>query len=609
MPAATPPGADPERADSRVPSHAQERVFDALTRIAGYLCDAPMAAIVLDEAGGRRVASVHGLSAERAAVLAFCGARPEGVDEVHDTLLDERLRVQALVSRPPGIRSCASVTLANSAGRRIGMLMLMDRQPRRFTPTMKLAVRQLGIIAARLIEVQQREQAAPRDAGGKGIDPLTGLADLQSFERHAQALLGAGGQQPHALLFIDLDQFRRVDEEAGKAAGDELLRQAAKVFLSIVRQGDVLAYLGGDKFGALLENCPPAQARRVAHQLVDAMRGFRFERGGETFAVSASVGVVEIGEQRQDVATLIEDGHAACRIAKHQGRNRVHVAAKPGTDVDAEIDWVALITSGVQEDRFYLSYQRILPVFAPEPGEPDLDFFEVLLRFSHENGRSVPTGELIARAQRYGLTPMMDHWVVRTLFAALGNHARNPGAGDIAPRRFSVNVSAASISDPSFLDFVIEQFRASGAPPDSICFDIQETVALANLDRARQFVLVLKELGCRFSLDDFGSGLTSFNYLKTLPVDFLKIDGGYVKTVTEDSLSEAMIKAINDIGHLLGMKTIAESVENDEILERLRMIGVDYIQGYGVHMPVPFDGPNAQPALPRRPPVTEAPAQ
>jgi diguanylate cyclase (GGDEF)-like protein len=599
----TPPGEQTgESANTRIPSDAHERAFDALTRIAGYVCDAPFAAIVLDDGGRMRVASMHGLSVAHDSVLSFCAAVSADFDEIYDTLASERLRGHVLVAQPPCIRGFSKVELKTAAGHSIGALLVMDRAPRRFTPTMKLVLRQLGVIAARLIEAHGRELIEPPAAAeARGIDPLTGLTDLKSFEQRAQRLLGGGSARLHALLYIDLDQFGLVEEKAGKAAGDELLRQAAKSFAAVVRHGDTLGYLGSDKFGVLLANCPHAQALRIAHQLVETMRDFRFAHGGETFVVGASIGVVGFGDSHQEVAALIEAGYATCRAAKNQGRNRVQLAAAAGTDAtDADTDWVTLITASLQDERVYLTYQRILPVFAPEPGAEDEEFFEVLLRLGHEGGEAMPTGDLLAKAQRYGLMPLIDRWVVRTLFDSLGSYYRELVVKDAMPRRFAVNISAASIADPAFLEFVIAQFRTSGAPHRAICFDIQETVALANLDRARHFVLELKELGCRFALDDFGSGLTSFNYLRTLPVDYLKIDGGYVKTVAEDSLSEAMIKAITDIAHLLGMKTIAESVENDDILDKLRLIGVDYIQGYGIHMPAPFDGPNARPTLPKQ---------
>ena len=591
-----------ESADPRIIRHANERAFDALTRIAGYLCDVPIAAMVLDDGGSLHLASMHGLSNAQEAVLSFCAALSAGTEEVYDTLASERLREHPLVAQPPSVRGCAKVVLRNSTGLTIGALLLLDRHPRRFTPTIKLVLRQLGVIATRIVEAHLREPVVTQsEAGPAGIDPLTGLTDLHSFEQHAQQLLTNGLGRPHALLYIDLDQFKSVEEKGGKPAGDELLRRAAKSFAAIVRQRDTLAYLGGDKFGVLLENCPHVQAMRIAHQLVDAMRDFRFAFGGEHYVVGASIGVVSIVDTRRDVATLLADGYAASRAAKNKGRNRVHAAPKDAKEErDTDTDWVTLITASLQDERVYLTYQRILPVFEPEPGAENEEFVEVLLRLASDGTESVSTANLLAKAQRYGLMPMIDRWVVRTLFKSLGTYYRNLKVKDTQPRRFSVNISAASIADPTFLEFVIDQFHSSGAPYRTICFDIQETVALANFDSARHFVVELKQLGCRFALDDFGSGLTSFNALRTLPVHYLKIDAAYVKTVVEDSLSEAMIKAINDIAHLLGMKTIAESVENDEILDKLRLSGVDYIQGYGIHMPVPFEGTNAQPTLPKQ---------
>jgi diguanylate cyclase (GGDEF)-like protein len=590
-----------DSAGTHVPRNAHERAFDALTRIAGFVCDAPIAAIVLDDGGRPRLASTHGLDATPESVLSFCAALPAGTQEIYDTLASERLREHLLVAQPPNVRGCARVVLNSSAGLSIGSLLVLDRVPRRFTPTMKLVLRQLGVIAARLIEAHPREPILPRaDAEARGIDPLTGLTDLRSFEHQIHRMM-TGGALPNALLYIDLDQFKPVEEKAGKAGGDELLRRAARSFAAIVRQGDTLGYLGGDKFGVLLENCPHAQALRVAHQLVDAMRDYQFAHAGEKFVVSASIALVGFGNSRKDAVSLLDEGYTTCRAAKDKGRSRVQLAAEAVTDTaDGDTDWVALITNSLQDERIYLTYQRILPVFAPEPGVEDEEFFEVLLRLASEGSESISTGILLTKAQRHGLMPMIDRWVVRTLFKSLGIYYRDLVVKDTMPRRFSVNISAASIADPTFLEFVIEQFHSSGAPYRSICFDIQETVALANLDNARHFVLELKELGCRFALDDFGSGLTSFNYLRTLPVHYLKIDAAYVKTVAEDSLSEAMIKAISDIAHLLGMKTIAESVENDEILDKLRLSGVDYIQGYGVHMPVPFEGTNARPTLPKQ---------
>lgn len=418
-------------------------------------------------------------------------------------------------------------------------------------------------------------------------DALTGLVNRLEFDRRLRALVEDAQTQgrQHALLYLDLDQFKVVNDTCGHVAGDELLRQVASLLESEIRESDTLARLGGDEFGVLLQGCDLPQALQVAEKLRRALANFRFAWQDKTFASGISIGLVAITGEGESAASLLGAADAACYSAKDKGRNRVQ-AYRPDDNELAqrrgEMQWVSRITRAFEENRFRLYCQRILGLRFDGTGE---EHYEVLVRMVDEGGGLVPPMSFIPAAERYGLMHTIDQCVMTLAFsrwrALAASCARLP--------MLSINLSGASISDDHILVYIHEQFKRHQVQPRAICFEITETAAIANLTRASKVIRELKELGCRFSLDDFGSGLSSFAYLKNLPVDYLKIDGGFVKDMASDPIDCAMVRAINDIGHVMGIRTIAEWVENEVTLGMLKTIGVDYVQGFAVHMPEPIE--------------------
>ena len=434
-------------------------------------------------------------------------------------------------------------------------------------------------------------------------DALTGLINRSEFERQLEDLLDSAASQhrEHALLYLDLDQFKVVNDTCGHSAGDELLRQLTAQIQAKVRDSDTFARLGGDEFGILLANCPLEQAVRLANVMLDEVGSFRFGWLDKTFAVGVSIGLVEINASSSDSASVLSAADTACYAAKDKGRNRVQVYS-PG-DIEmaerhGEMHWVARITKAFEENRFHLYYQPIVPVLSETPKQvhttphgiqPVADrsalpvqHFEILLRMRDENHNLVPPGAFIPAAERYYMMVEIDRWVVGNVFNWLLAHADSAVI-------CAINLSGQSVNDDRFLTFLIDQIKLTGVAPHKVCFEITETAAISNLAKASNFIKAVKSLGCSFSLDDFGSGMSSFSYLKNLPVDYLKIDGSFVRDMINDPIDRAMVESINNIGHVMGIKTIAEFVENQEILEKLRFIGVDYAQGYGIALPAPLE--------------------
>lgn len=416
-------------------------------------------------------------------------------------------------------------------------------------------------------------------------DSLTGLVNRREFERRLALLVeeSNSGGAAHALLYLDLDQFKVVNDTCGHMAGDELLRQLSCTLQARIRESDTLARLGGDEFGVLLRGCSLAQALQVAEALRAELQAFRFAWQERLFVVGASIGAVAIAGNGDSPADILGAADAACYSAKDKGRNRVQAYVSDDMELlqrRGEMQWVSRITDACEKDRLRLYCQRILPLEAAD-GEPE--HYEVLVRMLDEEGKLVPPMSFIPAAERYNLMPGIDRQIITMAFSFYAGvrFERLP--------RLSINLSGASLSDEEMLGFIQEQFRRYRVPPELICFEITETAAIANLARARIFIRELKDLGCRFSLDDFGSGLSSFAYLKNLPVDFLKIDGSFVKELANDSIGCAMVKAINDIGHVMGLQTIAEWVENDATLGILKAIGVNHAQGYAIEKPKPIE--------------------
>ena len=413
-------------------------------------------------------------------------------------------------------------------------------------------------------------------------DVLTGLVNRREFEiRLERALKSARARETsYALCYIDLDQFKIVNDTCGHSAGDALLGQVGALLKSKVRWRDTLARLGGDEFGVLLESCSLEEALRTAESLREAIRNFRYTYEDRNFRLGASVGVVPITADNEDVAAVLSAADSACGAAKESGRNRVHCFEENDLDLmrrRREMQWAARINNALEESRFELFRMAIMPLQKAESGE----HYELLLRMRDENGKIISPDQFIAAAERYGITPSIDRWVIDSAFRWLVSEADERSRLAMC----SINLSGQSLGDDKFLPFVIEQFHRSGLDASKICFEITETAAIANFSQANRFIQALKELGCKFALDDFGTGLSSFGYLKHFPVDYLKIDGSFVKGLLNDPIDREMVRSINEIGHLTGKQTIAEWAENEEIITILRGIGVDFAQGYGVSQP------------------------
>jgi diguanylate cyclase (GGDEF)-like protein len=419
-------------------------------------------------------------------------------------------------------------------------------------------------------------------------DALTGLITRREFERRLDAALAKtnAGQRWYALLYLDLDHFKIVNDTCGHSAGDELLRQITGVLRAVVRNRDSVARLGGDEFAMLLDDCPPQSAQRIAQDLLNAIQGFSFASGENIFKIGGSIGLITFCDDSLELLELMRAADDACYVAKKKGRNRVQVYQPADTEVAArqgELDWVGRLRRALHERRFCLYAQEIIVVSAARKPERRQ---ELLVRMIDENGAIVEPMAFIPIAERFGMMPAIDRFVISTSFEEIASIIACEGP--VVAHRWTINLSGTSLGEDDFLAFVRSQFETFGVPPAAVCFEITETAAIASFARATHFIQELKRLGCGFALDDFGSGFSSFGYLKHLPVDYLKIDGVFVRDIAGDPVDRAMVEAINKVGQIMGIATIAESVETDETLAILQAIGVDYAQGFRISRPKPF---------------------
>ncbi len=436
-------------------------------------------------------------------------------------------------------------------------------------------------------------------------DALTGLANRRKFEQHLEQALNSAKvtNSQHSLCYLDLDRFKIVNDTCGHIAGDELLRQVTALLQSQVRSVDILARLGGDEFGLLLNQCTLEQSLAIANALRESIQAFRFVWEEKTFRIGVSIGLVAIDANSQSLVNTLSSADIACYAAKNQGRDRVQIyqSSDRNSAQHDDMQWIEQINKALEENCFCLYYQSIAPTNAQT-----LHFYEhyeVLLRLRDETGKIIPPMAFIPVAERYNLMQSIDRWVISTLFATQGQHYRQTYeycqkiGGSCS---YAINLSGASINDDRFINFLHQQIELYQIPPQVLCFEITETVAITNLTKAVELMNEFKRLGCSFALDDFGTGMSSFGYLKKLPVDYLKIDGSFVKDILTDPTDLAMTEAINQVGHAMGIKTIAEFVENDAILEKIRKLGVDYAQGYGIAKPRPLVMPqlNQQKLMP-----------
>jgi diguanylate cyclase (GGDEF)-like protein len=418
-------------------------------------------------------------------------------------------------------------------------------------------------------------------------DALTGLNNRFEFEHQLRrALETTEHGHSHALLYVDLDQFKIINDTCGHVAGDELLRQVATLLKGPIRGADTLARLGGDEFGVLLLDCPPDQARRIGERMLELVRDFRFIWQDKNFNIGASIGMVMLDHPGLTLADAMRQADMACYAAKDKGRNRIQLYLPDDVELrqrHGEMEWVNRINRALETDFFELHHQRIVALSGAHP----VNCCEFLLRMREPgNPRLILPGTFIPAAERYGLMPAMDRWVVAHSLGHLSSC--RAAAPDLDKGLAFINLSGATLNDEHFLAFVKDQLEQYGIPAASVCFEITETAAISNLKHALAFIDGVKTLGCRVALDDFGTGLSSFSYLKTLHADYLKIDGGFVRDMLDDPMDASIVEAINNIGHVAGLTTIAEFVETDAIRARLVEIGVDYAQGYGIHRPEPL---------------------
>jgi len=437
-------------------------------------------------------------------------------------------------------------------------------------------------------DVTRAREMANRLAWQASHDPLSGLHNRLAFEERLRLLLAEPEGAVHVMLYIDLDQFKVVNDIAGHVAGDEMLRQIAGLMQQQVRESDLLARLGGDEFGLILTRCDLRHAQGVADNIHAALEALRFHWGERVFRVGASIGVLEFSPGQHSLTELLSAADLACYAAKHAGRRRTHVYVAEDMRTArhlSEMDWATRISEAVEHDRLVLYGQRVADL-GDEPSRAGRHF-EVLVRLREENGALVMPEVFLPAAERYDLMPIVDRWVITRAFSQVADCIFANGRESIS--QCAINLSGASIGDDGLLVFIRSQLALHGLSGDLFCFEITETTAISNFPVATRVIQELKQLGCRFALDDFGSGMSSFSYLRNLPVDFLKIDGMFVTSMIEDPVSRTLVGNINDIGHLLGKRTIAEYAETEQMLAALRELGVDYAQGFAVSEPILLD--------------------
>ena len=450
---------------------------------------------------------------------------------------------------------------------------------------------EINAVNAKLLEeIAERKRAEKALSFQATHDALTLLLNRREFERRVARVLKTAREQreEHVLCYLDLDQFKVINDTCGHMAGDELLRQLGQLMLTLLRKRDTLGRLGGDEFGVLMEHCTLSQARRAANKMCMAVEEFRFVWKKRSFRIGVSIGLVTITEANESVAKVLSAADSACYAAKDAGRNRVHVYHRDDMDLvrrQDEMRWVARIDRALEGQRLRLWSQPIVPMMT-DSGEGGK--FELLLRLVDEHGNIIRPGVFLPAAERYGLSTKLDRWVVSTALDWLSGDPKS-----LEPLHLCfINLSGASLVDKKFIAFVCEQLDQSNISSQKICFEITETTAISDLSRAKSSLATLKEHGCQFALDDFGSGSSSFAYLKSLPVDYVKIAGVFVKNIEDDAEELALVRSINNVGKVMGKQTIAESVESEAILKKLREMGVDYGQGYFFGPPTPIEKAN-----------------
>jgi diguanylate cyclase (GGDEF)-like protein/PAS domain S-box-containing protein len=417
-------------------------------------------------------------------------------------------------------------------------------------------------------------------------DALTGLVNRREFERRLDETLEAArrGEGTHVLCYLDLDRFKVVNDTSGHLAGDSLLREAAKILRDAVRDSDTVARLGGDEFAMLLRGCPLDKARQIADDVCRDVAAHRFVWRDKVFSIGVSIGIVELSHESGSIDECLAAADSACYMAKRQGSGQVAVYSareEASARHSGELQWLHRLQVALKESRFQLYHQPIVPAMGTNGTGPAL---EVLIRLRDAEGADALPAAFMRAAERYRLTSYIDRWVVQTTLAALGRGAINAQPG----RTIAINISGQTLGDAQFLEFVVDCFDRTGVPPNRVCFEISESAVASNLEHARRFIGVLHGMGCQFALDDFGSGAGSFVTLKTLPIDFVKIDGSFMRNLGDDEVNQAMVGAMVKLARTLKFRVIAEAVEDAASLEVARSMGIDYVQGFVIAKPAPL---------------------
>lgn len=447
-----------------------------------------------------------------------------------------------------------------------------------------LALRQMRLADRRNKDLERLHREVSHRAAH---DSLTNLVNRDEFERVLHRCLASARDRgvEHAVLFLDLDRFKIVNDTCGHMVGDQLLRQVAQLIAQPIRGSDTLARLGGDEFGVILENCTVARALPLAQEICRRMDEFRFVHESQRFHISASIGLVSVHGRWHSTSAIRQAADAACYAAKEEGRNRVHVYRESDQgvqDLRGNLRWVQRLETALDEGQLRLYWQRIVPLQRGSPSDPIKA--EILLRLD-EAGKLIAPGAFLPTAERYGMTPRLDRRVVGTMFEWLAQHAEALDRID----SLAINLSGQSIGDRDFRHNVLHWLERPRFPTSKLCFEITETSAITHLGESAAFFEALRRLGVKISLDDFGSGMSSFGYLKNLPADYLKIDGQFMRNLIHDPINQVTVRAICDVARATGKQTIAEWIEHADVAAMLQDFGVDYGQGYLWHRPAPLD--------------------
>ena len=483
-----------------------------------------------------------------------------------------------------GVESYFGSPLRTPDGSVIGLIAVMDIKPMNppdwARPILKIFANRVGMEIHRKKQDETLHKMANKMSHQACHDALTGLINRREIDtRLSHALQTAiNNDQQHAFCFLDLDQFKIVNDTCGHIAGDELLKQLSTIFANTLRDNDTIGRLGGDEFGILLLDCPLDQTTIIANKLLEAASGFRFSWQDNVFRISVSIGITIIDKNCISIKDALRDADAACYIAKELGRNRIHIYKEGDEEVtkrQGEMKWASELTQALQNDNFELHRQTIQPI--NEKIKPTV-FYEILVRMRDKEQELLMPGSFITAAERYNLMPTLDRWVIKNTFKYLASESNK----DVI---YFINISGLSFNDNDFHQFVIEMLSYYNISPTMICFEITETAAITNFSRALEFIENLRGIGLHFALDDFGTGVCSYTYLKNLPVDFIKLDGHFISELHNDPMNRAIVESIANISNTINAQTIAEWVEDIKIIDELKSIGIDYAQGYAIDQP------------------------